>query len=121
MGHFQAAFASVLEAYGTMFQMVTYDAGALSEANASAGNDVAARTVDARGRRRHTLKSPGSYRRRATSQGPGAGGWRGRRRLAVAAACPEVQPSHCSTPRAERPNLGRCLTDHPWDHPPPFV
>jgi len=36
MGHFQAAFASVLEAYGTMFQMVTYDAGALSEANASA-------------------------------------------------------------------------------------
>ncbi len=36
MGHFQAAFASVAETYGTLFQMVTYDAGALSEANASA-------------------------------------------------------------------------------------
>lgn len=36
MGYFQAAFASVAETYGALFQMVTYDAGALSEANASA-------------------------------------------------------------------------------------
>lgn len=36
MGHFQAAFASVVETYGALFQMVTYDAGALSEANGAA-------------------------------------------------------------------------------------
>ncbi len=36
MGHFQAAFASVVETYGGLFQMVTYDAGALSEANGAA-------------------------------------------------------------------------------------
>jgi hypothetical protein len=36
MGHFQAAFASVAQTYGTLFQMVTYDAGALSEANGAA-------------------------------------------------------------------------------------
>jgi hypothetical protein len=36
MGHFQAAFASVATTYGSLFQVVTYDAGALSEANASA-------------------------------------------------------------------------------------
>lgn len=34
MGHFQAAFDSVLETCGSLFQLVTYDAGALSEANA---------------------------------------------------------------------------------------
>jgi len=33
MGHFQVAFASLVAAYGKLFQMVTYDAGALSEAN----------------------------------------------------------------------------------------
>ena len=36
MGHFQTAFASLVETYGTLFDVVTYDAGALSEANASA-------------------------------------------------------------------------------------
>jgi hypothetical protein len=36
MGHFQAAFGSVLENYGALFQLVTYDAGALSEANGAA-------------------------------------------------------------------------------------
>jgi hypothetical protein len=36
MGHFQTAFASVLENYGPLFQIVTYDAGALSEANGAA-------------------------------------------------------------------------------------
>ncbi len=36
MGHFQAAFASVVKSYGKLFQMVTYDAGALSEANGKA-------------------------------------------------------------------------------------
>ncbi len=36
MGQFQAVFASLVETYGALFQMVTYDAGALSEANASA-------------------------------------------------------------------------------------
>ena len=36
MGHFQAAFASVVRTYGKLFQMVTYDAGALSEANGAA-------------------------------------------------------------------------------------
>lgn len=33
MGHFQAAFGSVLKNYGALFQIVTHDAGALSEAN----------------------------------------------------------------------------------------
>ncbi len=36
MGHFQAAFASVVKTYGALFQMVTYDAGALSQANGAA-------------------------------------------------------------------------------------
>ncbi len=36
MGHFQFAFRSLVETYGTMFQMVTYDAGALSEGNGAA-------------------------------------------------------------------------------------
>ncbi len=36
MGHFQTVFASVVETYGALFQMVTYDAGALSEANGAA-------------------------------------------------------------------------------------
>ena len=36
MGYFQAAFAQVAKTYGGLFQMVTYDAGALSDANASA-------------------------------------------------------------------------------------
>lgn len=36
MGHFQTAFASVLETYGGIFDVVTYDAGALSEANGAA-------------------------------------------------------------------------------------
>ena len=36
MGWFQTAFASVVNTYGALFQMVTYDAGALSEANGSA-------------------------------------------------------------------------------------
>ncbi|HTP28908.1 MAG TPA: ISAs1 family transposase [Anaeromyxobacteraceae bacterium] len=35
MGHFQTVFASVERTYGKLFQMVTYDAGALSEANGS--------------------------------------------------------------------------------------
>ncbi len=36
MTHFQAAFASVLERYAGLFDVVTYDAGALSEANGAA-------------------------------------------------------------------------------------
>jgi hypothetical protein len=36
MGHFQTAFASVLATYGGLFDVVTYDAGALSEANGAA-------------------------------------------------------------------------------------
>jgi hypothetical protein len=36
MGYFQTAFASVLETYGSLFDVVTYDAGALSRANADA-------------------------------------------------------------------------------------
>jgi hypothetical protein len=36
MGHFQTAFASVLATYGSLFDVVTYDAGALSRANADA-------------------------------------------------------------------------------------
>ena len=40
MGHFQTAFASVVETYRGLFDVVTYDAGALSEANASAVVDV---------------------------------------------------------------------------------
>ena len=36
MGHFQAAFASVNDTYGRLFDVVTYDAGALSEANGAA-------------------------------------------------------------------------------------
>ncbi len=36
MGHFQSAFTSVARIYGALFQMVTYDAGALSEANGRA-------------------------------------------------------------------------------------
>jgi hypothetical protein len=40
MGHFQAAFASLLETYHGLFDVVTYDAGALSEANASAVVDA---------------------------------------------------------------------------------
>jgi hypothetical protein len=35
MGHFPTAFGSVLENYGALFQIVTYDAGVLSEANGS--------------------------------------------------------------------------------------
>lgn len=34
--HFQAALAGLVEAHGGLFQVVSYDAGALSEANASA-------------------------------------------------------------------------------------
>jgi hypothetical protein len=33
--HFKVAFTSLLETYGSLFDVVTYDAGALSEANAS--------------------------------------------------------------------------------------
>jgi hypothetical protein len=40
MGHFQAAFASLLGTYRGLFDVVTYDAGALSEANASAVVDA---------------------------------------------------------------------------------
>ena len=40
MGHFQAAFASVLATYPNLFDVVTYDAGALSEANAKAVVDA---------------------------------------------------------------------------------
>jgi hypothetical protein len=36
MGHFQTAFGSVLASYGKLFQVVTYDAGALSLPNAAA-------------------------------------------------------------------------------------
>jgi hypothetical protein len=39
-GHFQAAFASLLETYGGLFDVVTYDAGALSESNAKAVVDA---------------------------------------------------------------------------------
>jgi hypothetical protein len=34
--HFQAAFAGLVEAHGGLFDVISYDAGALSEANASA-------------------------------------------------------------------------------------
>jgi len=40
MGHFQVAFGSVVRTYGKLFQMVTYDAGALSEANGRAVVDA---------------------------------------------------------------------------------
>jgi hypothetical protein len=40
MGHFQVAFSSLLETYGSLFDVVTYDAGALSEANATAVVDA---------------------------------------------------------------------------------
>jgi hypothetical protein len=40
MGHFQTAFESVVEKYGGLFDLVTYDAGALSEANATAVVDA---------------------------------------------------------------------------------
>ena len=40
MGHFQTAFASIEKTYGKLFQMVTYDAGALSEANGKAVVDA---------------------------------------------------------------------------------
>jgi hypothetical protein len=40
MGHFQAAFASLLEAHPSLFDVVTYDAGALSDANATAVVDA---------------------------------------------------------------------------------
>ena len=36
MGHFQEAFRSVLSRYGALFKVITYDAGALSEANGRA-------------------------------------------------------------------------------------
>lgn len=57
MGHFQTAFASVLETYRALFDVVTYDAGALSEANASAvveaGKDYVFRL---RGEQRYMFK-----------------------------------------------------------------
>ena len=40
MGHFQVAFASMVRTYGKLLQMVTYDAGALSEANGKAVVDA---------------------------------------------------------------------------------
>ena len=40
MGHFQTAFASLERTYGNLFHMVTYDAGALSEANGKAVVDA---------------------------------------------------------------------------------
>ena len=40
IGHFQAAFASLVGTYATLFQLVTYDAGALSEANGRAVVDA---------------------------------------------------------------------------------
>jgi hypothetical protein len=47
MGHFQTAFAEVLANYGSLFRLVTYDAGASSEANGAAvvaaGKDYAFR------------------------------------------------------------------------------
>ena len=50
VGHFQAAFTELLASYGDLFRLITYDAGASSEANGAAvvaaGNDVAAETVD---------------------------------------------------------------------------
>lgn len=36
VGHFQAAFKSVLETYGSLFDVVSYDAGGFSRANADA-------------------------------------------------------------------------------------
>lgn len=57
MGHFQAALASLLETYRSLFDVVTYDAGALSEANASAvveaGKDYVFRL---RGEQRYMFK-----------------------------------------------------------------
>jgi hypothetical protein len=57
MGHFQAAFSSLLETYGSLFDVVTYDAGALSQANASAvveaGKDYVFRL---RGEQRYMFK-----------------------------------------------------------------
>ncbi len=57
MGHFQAAFASLLETYRSLFDVVTYDAGALSEPNASAvvnaGKDYVFRL---RGEQRYMFK-----------------------------------------------------------------
>jgi hypothetical protein len=38
--HFKVAFASLMETYGGLFDVVTYDAGALSEANAKAVVDA---------------------------------------------------------------------------------
>jgi len=43
MGYFQAAFRSLVRTHGQLFEMVTYDAGALSEAN---GNTVVAAKKD---------------------------------------------------------------------------
>ena len=40
MGHFQVAFTSLVRTYGKLFRMVTYDAGALSEANGKAVVDA---------------------------------------------------------------------------------
>lgn len=57
MGHFQACFASLLETYGDLFQMITYDAGALSDENAgvvvAAGKDYLLRL---RGEQRNMYK-----------------------------------------------------------------
>jgi hypothetical protein len=36
VGHFQAAFASLVETYGSLFDLVSYDAGGFSRANADA-------------------------------------------------------------------------------------
>ncbi len=57
MGHFRTAFASLVETYPRLFDVVTYDAGALSEPNASAvveaGKDYVFRL---RGEQRHMFK-----------------------------------------------------------------
>jgi len=57
MGHFRTAFASLVENYPRLFDVVTYDAGALSEPNASAvveaGKDYVFRL---RGEQRHMFK-----------------------------------------------------------------
>ncbi len=46
--HFQVAFASLLATYGGLFDLVSYDAGALSEANASASSTSSAPSTSRR-------------------------------------------------------------------------
>ena len=57
MGHFRTAFASLLESYPRLFDVVTYDAGALSQPNASAVVEAGKEYVfRLRGEQRHMFK-----------------------------------------------------------------